>query len=221
MTNGKAGVVASFMLWTSGYMVAYLSKLKKIPKFKFRTIVKFIISIFILIILLYLSMMLRIGSLNKEVFEIVGQKFINYALGQTYAFDYWFTQHMFVHEYDLGANTFLSIFDLLGIITKQQGIYVEPIYISGYLSTNIYTAFRGIISDFGIIGGLISIGIWGIISGVSYKLVQTKKKFIVPKIILASTYFFILHSFLVSPWSYLSYILAFIIFGYYIYISNN
>ena len=48
-----------------------------------------------------------------------------------------------------GLITFAGPFNLIGIMDRPLGFY-NPIYISNDISTNIFTAFRGIISDFSI-----------------------------------------------------------------------
>lgn len=221
LTNSKAGLLACVFLWTSGFIVGYLEKHKKSPEIKFKKIIN--ITIFGLLIfgLLYLSMMFRVGDLSAQTHNIVLEKYKLYAFGHVPAFDYWFANNGNQPGYTLGQYTFIAFFDLLGIVNQKQGIYNDIVYVSLNYGTNVFTAFRGLISDFGVIGGLVFIMLLGIISGYAYyTLLKSRKREILPKLILSMVYFFVFYSFIVSIFSYLSYIIAFFIFVIYLKISK-
>lgn len=92
------------------------------------------------------------------------RNFISYSSAHVYAFSDWFSWYIYqkseltyVRE-DVGAgfNTFYSVFKALGSTkTVPPGFYDEYYQYSWYLQTNIYTIFRGLISDFTLVGSLL------------------------------------------------------------------
>jgi len=221
LNNGKLGLIASVMLWFSGYVTGYLEKYKKAPTIKLKSFFKVLSGVLVVISLLYISMMLRLGQLNLQTMTIVNGKFASYALGQVPAFDYWFGNYANNIDYTYGKYTFYGIFQALGISVRKQGVFSEMIY-AGPITTNIYTVFRGIINDFGIYGGVGFFIFFGFIAGYAYKCVLHKfNNSIWAKVILAGSYFFIAHSALSSAWTYVSYILAFFVFAVYLRLAKQ
>lgn len=99
--------------------------------------------------------------------------FASYALGQIYAFSDFFAFYIgqpsisnYLIDYDnFGAYTFTSIHKLFGINKDfPPGLYLETGYYLDVFETNIFTIFRGMIYDFGIIGTLLVFLILGTIS---------------------------------------------------------
>lgn len=62
-----------------------------------------------------------------------------------------------MQDYSFGAMTFLGISNVLGVVQRVQGVYTALLG----TSSNVYTVFRGIVEDFGIIGGIIFISLQG------------------------------------------------------------
>lgn len=88
---------------------------------------------------------------------------VSYSSGHLYAFADWFSS-IFGGNYSLryreadatpGFYTTLFAFRLFGDTTQlPAGIYDEYFASGPYLQSNIYTVFRGLITDFGIIGSI-------------------------------------------------------------------
>lgn len=166
--------------------------------------------------LLIFSMMLRIGEINSSTLSVVLQKFIIYAFGDVQSFDTWISTYYKPSDgMSLGAQTFLGISNLIGVAVKTQGVYSS---LPGTAS-NVYTAFRGVVSDFGIIGGIVFTSILGFFIGASIKTIRDS---IMPRFsiffVVQGIFFFIFGMF-VSPWTYLSYILAVFVFYFYLLIG--
>jgi len=87
--------------------------------------------------------------------------FASYAGGHIYAFSDWFTfrtggESLLVYQHEkaaFGFYTFTSFFKLFGS-TKEAvpGVYSEFLTHGAFFRTNIYTIFRGLITDFGFVG---------------------------------------------------------------------
>lgn len=209
ITNVKSELIATVFLWISGYLTANLSRGEEKEILSPKVLRRLIGVGAACIILFDFVMMLRIGSINIETQRIVTRKLQTYAFGHIHAFSYWFGN---VEElpYDLGSNTYMFFTNWLGVTVRKIGVY-DPI--EG-ISSNVFTQNRGIIADFGKIGGLIYWGVLGIISGTAYKVVNrgSCNKQILAKGLLAAVYFSILYGFIISPWIYSSYVLALVIF---------
>lgn len=107
----------------------------------------------------------------------LAKSFISYSSAHLPAFSDWFSERyfeksLFVYKQEsaqLGFYTFMSFFRLFGderVI--PMGIYDEFFMHGEMIQGNIYTAFRGLISDFGILGALLLAILAGWISAKSY-----------------------------------------------------
>lgn len=209
VTNGKVGVIACSFLWAIGWLLGFITINSNKRKLNKKIIFIIVSTGLIAIFFLDFTMLMRIGSINMETQLIVNQKLQEYAFGQINAFTVWFHNRGSI-DLGFGSNTYMFIVNWLGINTRKQGVYdLMP-----GLTTNIYTQNRGIITDFGVIGGVIYWFIFGVIAGVLYKKVTScKQNNIIAIVILGTIYFSILYGFIISPWIYSSYVLAFVGFG--------
>lgn len=212
--NTKAAWVAGVLLFISGYFVSYLLKYKQSPKIKFKRVLIILILVFSFVVINYLSLMFRMGTLDLNLVVLVNKKITLYIVGHIPAFEIWFTNNSH-NTYSLGLQTFYGIADFLGIINRQQGIYTEVVYWKGG-STNVYSIFRSFIEDFGVYLSLLIYLFLGFIVNVAYQNTLVKSKLpIFSILILTSFYFYILFVF-TSAWSYMSYIFSFLILGIYL-----
>jgi oligosaccharide repeat unit polymerase len=100
----------------------------------------------------------------EVVREGVSQMALSYAFGHLYAFSDWFAFHTGqaasmrypIEQTGYGFYTFMSLFRLAGSTREVPiGIYDEFFTYQDVLTTNIYTIFRGLIVDFGLIGTML------------------------------------------------------------------
>lgn len=217
VTNAKLGTVTVAFFWATGWLISFLVRNGHGINLTKKIVMSIVGIGCVVFIILYLSMMLRIGSLDIETKSIVDTKMQEYAFGQIQAFSEWFAQ-LDVFSYDLGSNTFMVLARYLGNFERQQGVYeVLP-----NITTNIFTQNRGIIEDYGIVGGLIFWIYYGLIAGWCYKGVQIcrhKKKIYI--VVLAMIYFSVFYGFMISPWVYTTNLIAVIGFGIFIYIIEK
>ncbi len=209
ITNAKVGVIASIFLWFIGWLLKSL-QMKNLDRALTSRLLIIGVCVAILgIAFLDLTMLMRIGSIDLETQLIVNKKLQEYAFGQVNSFDYWYDSYDSTNL-EMGANTYMFLTNWFGITARKQGVYdLMPGLVS-----NIYTINRGIITDFGKLGGIIYWFIIGGISGITYKRVKTgTERKIISMVILGAIYFTILYGFIISPWIYSSYVLAFIGFG--------
>ena len=99
--------------------------------------------------------------------------------------------------------------EILGLTERASGFYTDftPI---GSSVTNIYSAFRGIIADFGIFGSFVYWGLFGLGSAIAYR--STSNGNVFAAVPLSTFYSFTLFSPLISIFTFNSIIISFIIF---------
>ena len=215
-TNTKAGFIASVMLFVAGFIVAYMEKNRRFFKINFKMVALLVVLGCIMFLALFAVMCIRVGDFSNETISIIKNKFAEYAVGQMQAFELWF-ENIRPDEggLELGSNTFLAIADKLGLKIKVQGVYG---LIDG-ASSNIFTAIRGVITDFGLLGGFLFYMIAGMLGGICEKRIKNAYS-IISITLVAGILFFYLYGFIISPWIYTSYILAFIGFYAFCYFSK-
>lgn len=212
-SNEKATLLACVFLWVSASIVGYLRRYRRYPRLGRARLVGISVLLVGLGVILIVSMMLRIGSVSKDNFEIALQKIgQSYALSHVPAFDHYFVQPR-DQTITYGVVTFYGISNFIGLSNREQGVY-EDSFSSGDIGTNVFTAFRGLIGDFGTMGALVFQFVAAFCVGIFCYLVRySRRSSIISIVCLAAAYTFILYSFIVSVFSYLSIIMAFVFFA--------
>lgn len=208
--NGKAGFLASMILWVSSFLTTYFYIHKQAPKVNIRKLAFYAIAIVLIVGLLLFTMMLRIGRVNAATFETVKNKFMMYAFGEIQAFDCWFSTSRANLDYSAGVQTFMAVFNTLGIVKREQGVYSLLPNALG----NVFTLFRGIIEDFGVVGGLVFVAVCGCFAGYCFERVRHSIFLpIFPVVMTVGIEFFFAFGYFVSPWTYSSFIIAMVGFA--------
>jgi len=105
----------------------------------------------------------------EDALPIVGRYLAGYSSGHLYAFSDWFSdrylnfsiQSYYQEDLTAGFYTFMSLFQLFGDERYVPlGIYDE-FFQHDYMKTNIYTIFRGLLIDFGLVGSLLFVLVAG------------------------------------------------------------
>lgn len=218
LTSAKLALVSFVILFFVGYYVSYIYSKKAIPVVRIKTLMLIGIGVIVLYFLFYLSFVLRIGSGEKNISNVIMGKLMIYAFGHIQGFDIWFSGYAFdLDKYGIGKNTFLSISSKLGLANKNQGIYG---LIAGGC-TNVYTQFRALIEDFGAMLSLVVIVFIFLMVYYMYsKLLKSNKKNVGIQVLLAANIFWLTY-FIVSAWTYTTYLFSFFVFAFYLYICFN
>lgn len=98
--------------------------------------------------------------------------------GSLSAFTQWF-HHYDGLEFGWGRHTFAGPFELLGISNRVQGFFLEFSEV-GTTHINIYTAFRGLLQDFGFAGSAFFLFIIGLVSSLLYYQVKNGSVLAIP-----------------------------------------
>ena len=215
--NTKAGVIASAILFCIGLIIGYAAINRRCPRMTVKWALKIVGAIVVLMLLLVFAMMIRLGAINSKTLGIVSEKFIIYAFGSVQAFDFWLSKVYRFDGVNLGVNTFMAPFNVLGIVSRKQGVYG---FIDGATS-NVFTGYRGVIEDFGIIGGLFFVMLLGYIGGISIKRITKMPTEIASKTCYLFVFFFVVYSLIISPYVYSSFCIMIIEFPILLYIEKN
>ena len=218
-TNGKAGFIACIILWLAGYFVATFH-IKREISFSLKTIVIIMITVAMVTLILLSTMVLRIGVINDSVIHIVLNKFKNYAYGHVVAINNWLDTNIMKSELALGYQTFIGIARYFTGGIRAQGVYADFYRELGF-STNVYTYFRGLYMDFGFFGSCIFFFLFGYISAYVIRRIREKKNGVyIAEMLLMTEYFFSLY-FIISIFSYGSFILIMPIFAVHVFLCQK
>jgi len=132
------------------------------------------------------------------------------ASGHMPVFSLWLEKEGFQSSIPLmGQVTFAGISNIFGFYERQLGLFQEIVHLKSGFSSNIYTIFRPLISDFTPIGSLLVLFVLGFVFGIVYKtVVLSGKTRAVP--LLIAFYATVMFSSYTSIWIWTSIILAFI-----------
>ncbi len=212
----KLGFIASAALWFSGKITAYFISKKSLPKLNLKNTLTLLLIAGGFLGLLFFSMLLRTNEINSDTIELIAYRFVNYSLGHMVAFDEWFRLNWNT-SYPFELKTFYGISNLIGLGQRVQGVFEEFINYTNdvfpeEMISNVFTTFRFWIEDFGILGSYIYLSIYGIVSGISYGLINKNHSSPLAITVYSAFYFIIFLSFATSVWAYTSYIMLFILY---------
>lgn len=133
--------------------------------------------------------------------------FATYFFGHIYGFSDWFTAYTggrasLVYDtsnYYFGFYTLTTFFKMFGVNkVTSAGVFDEYFIYGDVLDTNIYTMFRGLIMDFGMIGGLIFMLLNGfILNLVFYVFLQHRRPLLIIVVLIMMLEYFYM-SFIIS-----------------------
>ena len=143
----------------------------------------------IFIPILFIAFISREGyndfSNTQEAANLILPAVASYFFGSFYAFCDYYAFYMgsgYLNNYDIdvynyGYYSFKAIYDTFGGNKYfPPGFYADYYIYKDSLATNIYTAFRGFIQDFGTIGCLVFMFAFGLFSNLCFYLLLVRKK---------------------------------------------
>lgn len=150
-----------------------------------RTLGSYAVIVFPVIVMSFLSRGLYGSADSAYVIFKLKRYLVTYSSGHIYAFSDWFSDRYFnysVLSYDqnsmaAGFYTFMSFFRILGDDrVVPMGVYNQFYVYGDYIVTNLYTIFRGLIVDFGLLGSLVFAVVIGFINNfVYYRLLCSRE----------------------------------------------
>lgn len=208
--NTKSVFIAVVIFYTCAYLASSIKLNGKLNVDPAKVLMVGGLAICVVCLLLF-SMMLRIGTVDDATLQTVLLKFGNYAFGHVAAFDNWLPANGFPVDLGFGYNSLIGISRFFFSGTRAQGIY-HDYYRGEELSTNVYTYFRGLVQDFGAVWTLLVIAVLFAIAGYAYYSIKTgRRSSRVCNTLLLMAYCAIFY-YIVSIFSYISYMLIFPLF---------
>lgn len=161
--NGRAGILMVVVIIFMAIILRDTIKEKKNVK---RTLVKYGIGVATIGFVIFVGgAMFRYRNMETYGHTFFLDSFRSYLLGGISAFD------TYIHQTDIldmgyGRYSFSALYDLLGLAKNEYGVYTEYlVYDAEGSTTNIYTAFRQMIDDFGKFGSAVYMCVLGFIGG--------------------------------------------------------
>ncbi|MBC8345247.1 MAG: oligosaccharide repeat unit polymerase [Candidatus Marinimicrobia bacterium] len=208
------GLVLFFSSWLSAFMYEKNKKTKNNLLLKLAlgsgTFILIFTGFFILI------QWLRQG-MDTIIIDLLLSKIQAYFFGYLSAFTQWAGQ-LGQFEWKSGLTTFAGPFNLVGIMERPLGFY-DPVNISNGISTNIFTAFRGLIVDFSISGSIALAFIFGFMVQLIFQ--KEIKQSLIHIIPISMFYAFTLYSPLISIFHYNSILFSWVAISIPILLSKN
>jgi oligosaccharide repeat unit polymerase len=165
----RLGVVTAIVMWSSAAIAARLCVVgKPFAVFRPRWIVRAVVAAAtVLSIYAFLQWMRGGGSANAGVRGLFGQAFSS-SIGSVAAFTSWACEAE-RGRLGWGMFTLAGPYDLFGLTEREQGLFGIAVYFPSGYSTNIYTIFRSLIEDVGMVGAWTALGLIGAAAAWSYR----------------------------------------------------
>lgn len=99
--------------------------------------------------LLFAVQVSRYGGDLQQVGQDATDALVGAAVGHVFALRDWLERGIRWWPEDLGARTFAGVAELLGVMARQAGLYADDQVAVGSSETNVFTALRPLMEDFG------------------------------------------------------------------------
>ncbi len=218
MTTAKANFLFCLVLWIGSFLGSFvILKPFKIKVFSLRALLSVAIASVVFYTWFVITAILRTGKIellgNFYNNNIIQSKSYSYFGGYLIGLSAWIDDSLLNNQFGsdlfLGKYTFAGLFQLLGISQREAGLIQEVQTFSDF-SSNVYTFFRFIIMDYGLLGSTLVFLILGFIFSFVYYLAK-QKRFIF-SLPLSMFYSMVLWSHTVSLLIYNTIVLSFILF---------
>jgi oligosaccharide repeat unit polymerase len=215
ITTGKGNFLTPLLLWLSSYLATsvYAGRIRRL--FRPGRLLLYGGSGLGLLVFFALLQMARYGWTDLSLAASALNRIRAYAFSQLSAFSSWLHGLSGPPDPTLGAYTFAGPYDALGLRARELGTFSDMVALGPPdLVGNVYTLFRGLITDYTLPGAITVLFLTGIAYSIAYNRVRRGSLIAVP--VLASGYALFMWSIFVSVFVNNSTILAYILFMLYI-----
>ena len=203
----RYGTTLAVACWVSGYcgMKCFLTAGRY--KFKRRVVGIAILAVGALVVM-YVGLGIVRGHKYLDDEAEIGVMVRGNLLGYLSVFDS-YIQSREPRKLTWGTNTFSGLLEVVGAGERARALDYEEVILESGVYSNVYTAFRGLIQDFSIVGALLLALVSGMVAGAGFTYACSGKSSAVW--ILAACYVFVLWSPIVSAFNYNAVLLAVIV----------
>lgn len=210
ITTAKATFILTGFLWLSAFIVT--SKAGGLFTIASSQIVKALAAFVVAGVAFTALVALRYGVELDNMIDLVPILQV-YATGHVAAFSYWFDTSWHSVDPRFGLTLFAGVADFLKVSPRAGGLFEESLDVGGS-GTNVYTAFRVFIEDFGTAGALLFLACCGWL--ITWAARRARRGGRVSLAVAAFGYFLIAWSPVTSVTIYNSLLLAFALYGAYL-----
>ncbi len=149
------------------------------------------------------SMVMRYQSSRPDAVAFLADRLVTYAFGHMSALSAWLDAQAFAEdELAFGSYTFAGPVAALGFFQRQAGIYAELNYNDYTVESNVFTIFRGLITDAGFAGALAATAIAAFVAGRAVRRIRADRASPITLVPLTVFYAVTLWSHVVSIFTY-------------------
>ncbi len=213
ITVSKGVMLFSLFLFFGSTLIVniYKNNFILVTKQSIRIFIILIVTLFILFIVTFISKGMFLNSNNS--LDTILFLFRSYSCAHLYAFSDWFSFYFFNNSIQvytdgdkpIGFYTFLGLYQ---IFSKDAiiplGLYTEYYSYNNLMTSNIYTIFRGLIIDFGLVGSFIFALLSGFLLHLNFYLLLTRPRALFAIIIFIYMFVSFYQSFIVSSFMWKS-----------------
>lgn len=200
----RAQVLFEMVVWFAFYLAAsvYVKDRSVHRLFSFKKVF-FISLVGVFVLVLFVSLQFLRGGITDfdRIWDIL-EHIRKWPFGSIAGFSVWADMSSF-SDPSFGAYTFTGIFDLLGIKQRDTGLYSDYVDLGDGSYGNVYSVFRGIIQDFGVVGACFFLVFSGVLGGRTYAMAMRGSK-ISAVSLLAAFYMAVIWSPMMSVFAYFS-----------------
>lgn len=173
--TAKANVLYGLVLWSGGWSAGIgLARARRSPRRarseKSSRIVLAVVAGLALVVLLVLSQALRMNRLSFADLPFLLAHLRIYVVGHMPVFGDW-TTTVFpnIPADGLGIHTFAGFAEFAGVAERKKGLYEAT---AGFTDSNIYTAWRPLLEDFGVVGSILFLFVLAFCAGLGWRLLE-------------------------------------------------
>lgn len=216
--TAKTTLLITMLFWIAGYFcTAALSSVNERRITKELTGARVIAMLASVVVFSFVSLAWRYGldirSLSGDDKALLMSRFLSYISGHAVAFSAWFEergQYIFLGDWSL-ARTFAGFVDAIGFVRRSAGIYTDSVSYGADLRSNVYSVWRGLIEDFGIVVTVMLVASSGFVFERCFW--RARRGGVTLAYALGWYYCFIGWSFVVSVFAYNTVLLALVLAG--------
>jgi oligosaccharide repeat unit polymerase len=181
----KAAVLFAMVLWLSGYFATRL-RFGKLAVFTRGHLLTAAVAGIALTVFFFAVSLARLASTDVSLLNVVLLKLISGAFGHMTVFSQWLAEYWNQpFEPTLGSVTFAGPLEMLGFSQRIPGLFASLIELVVGETSNIYTAFRPLIQDFGIPGALAILTLLGAVGGIGFRMIASGRWSGLPLLLVA------------------------------------
>lgn len=217
----KASIVFAITLFLASYLTSARLFRRRFA-LSIRSVFRFGRAFAVVVVLLFMAFYLRYGK-GSAHFRGEGfvQLVVNYGVAHAVCLDSFIAGTIGQSgELKYGRRTFLGVSSVLGLEERVTGVYPDRYNFTGRTGTNqytsnVYSAFRPLIEDFSILGSLLVVFVAAFtVSLLGARPLQDGCRWrVLWMAVYAAVLQYALYSFVTSPWTYGSILLALALFG--------